>query len=152
MIILCSMKSKTSSLSPVWNLTCFAVACLLAILLVSCGKRADATLKTIRVGYLPMVSSLTYFVALEKGYFEEEKIDVRGTPIKTSNGIAQDLVAGNIDAAIELSIVPLLKMSENAPPKFRVFSISAITETNGFDGVLVRADSPITSLDDLSGK
>ena len=62
-----------------------------------------------------MVSSLTHFVAVEKGYYKEEGLEVEANPIKTSNLIAQDLVAGHIDVGIELSIVPLLKQLENSP-------------------------------------
>ena len=125
------------------------LACLTAI--VSCSKE-DGLPKRVRVGYLPMVSSLTYFVAVENRYFIDEDIEIQATPIKTSNGIAQDLVAGNIDAAIELSVVPLLKTVGSDDAKFRIFSVSAITMSNGFDGVLVQSNSSINSLGDLSGK
>jgi ABC-type nitrate/sulfonate/bicarbonate transport system substrate-binding protein len=125
--------------------------CLGLLAFTSCSKE-DGLPKRIRVGYLPMVSSLTYFVAVENRYFIDEDIEIQATPIKTSNGIAQDLVAGNIDAAIELSIVPLLKSIGSDGAKFRVFSISAITVSNGFDGVLVQTNSPVKSLEDLSGK
>jgi ABC-type nitrate/sulfonate/bicarbonate transport system substrate-binding protein len=131
------------------------VLILLVISFFLCGLAAckrDNGILTARVGYLPMVSSLTYFVAVENKYFIDEKLDIQATPIKTSNAIAQDLAAGHIDAAIELSIVPLLKTIAGKEPKFRVFSISSITEENGFDAVIVLKDSPIQTLADLSGK
>ncbi|MDP1728466.1 MAG: ABC transporter substrate-binding protein [Bacteroidota bacterium] len=109
----------------------------------------------IKIGYLPMVSSLTHFVALEKGYYKEEGFgedDIEANPIKTSNLIAQDLVAGHIDAGIELSIVPLLKQLETTPNSAKIFSISSITSANGFDGILVKSNSILTKLEDLSGK
>lgn len=129
-----------------------AACCIFLIsTLVSC-KQNDGLPNHVRVGYLPMVSSLTYFIAAENRYFIEEGLDVEATPIKTSNGIAQDLATGNIDAAIELSVVPLLKTIEADVPKFKIFSTSKITVENGFDGILVKADSKINSLQDLSGK
>lgn len=117
----------------------------------ACGGTPTAPVR-IRVGYLPMVSSLTYFVAVENQYFIDEDLEIQATPIKTSNMIAQDLTTGGIDAAIELSIVPLLNTIGDKAPRFRIFSVSSITEANGFDGVLVKEDSPATRLVDLSGQ
>jgi len=99
-----------------------------------------------------MVSSLTHFVAIEEGYYEAEGLTVEGSPIKTSNLIAQDLVAGHINVGIELSIVPLLKQLENSPNSVKIFSISNITSENGFDGILTKANSKLTKFEDLAGK
>ncbi|MBK9271923.1 MAG: ABC transporter substrate-binding protein [Saprospiraceae bacterium] len=124
-----------------------------AILLSSCNSCNNTTHdQKIKVGYLPMVSSLTHFVAVEKGYYKEEGLEVEANPIKTSNLIAQDLVTGHIDAGIELSIVPLLKQLENSPNAAKIFSISNITSENGFDGIVVKSTSSITKLEELSGK
>lgn len=127
---------------------------IFALVLSSCNScnNQQPQSKKIKVGYLPMVSSLTHFVAEEKGYYKEEGLEVEANPIKTSNSIAQDLVAGHIDAGIELSIVPLLKQLESSPNSAKIFSISDITSENGFDGILVKANSPLTQLEDLSGK
>lgn len=128
---------------------------LVAILLSSCNScnnNEQQQNKKIKVGYLPMVSSLTHFVAVEKGYYKEEGLEVEANPIKTSNLIAQDLVAGHIDVGIELSIVPLLKQLENSPNSAKIFSISNITSENGFDGILAKANSPLIKLEDLAGK
>jgi len=125
----------------------------LAIMLSGCNSCNNAVHnKKIKVGYLPMVSSLTHFVAVEKGYYKEEGLEVEANPIKTSNLLAQDLVAGHIDAVIELSIVPLLKQLENSPNSAKIFSISSITSENGFDGILVKSNSTLTKLEDLAGK
>ncbi len=134
------MKSKIA----LFALTVFA------LVFTSCNTTTKN--KKIKVGYLPMVSSLTHFVAVEKGYYKDEGLEVEANPIKTSNLIAQDLVAGHIDAGIELSIVPLLKQLENSPNAAKIFSISSITSENGFDGILVKSNSTMTKLEDLSGK
>ncbi|MBV6479212.1 MAG: putative aliphatic sulfonates-binding protein [Ignavibacteria bacterium] len=134
------MKNKI----PLLTLTIFA------ILLTSCNTTTKKN--KVKVGYLPMVSSLTHFVAQANGYYEDEGLEIEANPIKTSNLIAQDLVAGHIDVGIELSIVPLLKQLENSPNAATIFSISNITSENGFDGILVKSNSEFTSLESLSGK
>ena len=123
---------------------------LFAIILSSCNTTANKN--TIKVGYLPMVSSLTHFVAVENGYYKDEGLEVQAQQIMTSNLIAQDLVAGHIDVAIELSIIPLLKQLENSPNAAKIFSISSITRENGFDGVLVKSNSQLMKLEDIAGK
>jgi ABC-type nitrate/sulfonate/bicarbonate transport system substrate-binding protein len=122
---------------------------LASILLVSCTSTKT---NKVKVGYLPMVSSLTHFVAVEKGFYKEEGLEVEANPINTSNLIAQDLVVGHIDAGIELSIVPLLIQLEKSPNSAKIFSISNITSENGFDGILVKANSTMTKLEDIAGK
>ena len=107
----------------------------------------------IRVGYLPMVSSLAYFVAAENQYFIDELIDIQAMPIRNSNSIASELIGGNIEAAIELSIVPLLqRLAAGQEPKFLIYSSSNITADNGFDSVIVLKASPLHDMGDLSGK
>jgi len=125
-----------------------AAILLLVFILQGCNNQP----RKVKVGYLPMVSSLTHFVAENQGYYNEEGIEIEANPIKTSDLIAQDLVAGHTNVAIELSIVPLLRQNESAPNATKVFSVSKITGENGFDGIVVKNDSPYETLEDLSGK
>jgi ABC-type nitrate/sulfonate/bicarbonate transport system substrate-binding protein len=100
-----------------------------------------------------MVSSLTYFVAMEKGYFLDEKILVEAGAIKTSDGLAEELISGNIDLAVELAIVPLLEKTGKAGPQYAIFSTSKIEDDNtAFDAVLVKTNSNIAGLGDLAGR
>lgn len=98
-----------------------------------------------------MVSSLTYFVAEEQGFFAQNRIKLRPQIIPTSNDIAADLIRGQIDVAIELSVVPLLTLT-HGDARFRIFSTSIIDEKTGFDGVVVKGDSDVKELRDLSGR
>ena len=105
------------------------------------------------MGYLPMISSLTYFVAVDQGYFMDEGLIVEGIPITTSNSIAESLILGDIDIGVELSVVPLLRqMAGNDLPSAKIFSVSMIESEGGFDSIIVNDDSEIQSLADLSGK
>lgn len=115
-------------------------------------KESEETKEKVTVGYLNMVSSLTHFVALENGYYTEQNLEVTGNPVKTSNLIAQELVAGHIDVGIELAITPALKQLELAPNSIKIFSTSNITTENGFDAIVVNQNSPIQNLQDLAGK
>ena len=128
------------------------IYCVVATALLICSCNNTTRTVRIKVGYLPMVSSLTHFVAMDKGYYKEQGFEVEANPIKTSNLIAQDLAAGHIDAGIELSLVPLLTQLDKSPNSIKIFSISNINTTNGFDGVIVKNDAPYQKLEDLAGK
>jgi len=97
---------------------------LFAIVLTGCNTTPHKNI--IKVGYLPMVSSLTHFVAVENGYYKDEGLEVQAQEITTSNLIAQELVAGHIDVAIELSIIPLLNQLENHQMLQRYFPSAAL--------------------------
>ncbi len=127
------------------------IVVLLACMLLPACKEDDND-AVISVGYLPMVSSLTHFVALDQGFYSGEGIEVDAQAISTSNALAQGLVSGSIDAVIELAIVPLLQELESASGNAMVFSTSIITAENGFDGIVVKADSPINTFEDLAGQ
>jgi hypothetical protein len=53
---------------------------------------------------------LAHFVAKDQGYYEQEGIKIEESQINTSDLIADNLVAGHINAAIELSITSLLQV------------------------------------------
>ncbi|OYU44271.1 MAG: hypothetical protein CFE44_13835 [Burkholderiales bacterium PBB4] len=128
---------------------------LAAAILTSCGGKKTTTaagMDHVKIGYLPMVSSLTYFVATEKKYFLEQNLEIEASPIKTSDGLAQELQKSQIDVCIELSIVPLLRNSASGDQYFKIFSTSSIEADTAFDGILVRGDSPISTMQELSGK
>ena len=130
--------------------TSLTTVLMAALIVAAAGCQSDS--RTVRIGYLPMVSSLTHFVALDQGFYAAAGISVDANPIKTSNLMAQDLIAGHIDVAIELSLVPLLKQLEASPRTAYIFSTSTITIDNGFDGIVTLASSPLTDLRMLSGR
>jgi ABC-type nitrate/sulfonate/bicarbonate transport system substrate-binding protein len=130
----------------------FCGVLLFAIMLgfVSCKPK-----NVVKVGYLPMVSSLAHFVAKDQSYYEQEGVKIEESQINTSDLIADNLIAGHINAAIELSITSLLQANEKSKINadlIKIYSVSDITEENGFDAIVVRKDSRAQSLKDLSNK
>ena len=144
------MKTTLKSISKL-------VAFLLMLCLAACAEQRQEQGNDIKpefqitVGYLPMVSSLTHFVALDQGFYEAEGLQVEALRINTSNLLAEHVVIGDIDAAIELAVVPLLDQLVSRPGNALIFSTSIITAENGFDGVLAKPGSNINNLEDLSG-
>jgi len=107
---------------------------------------------TVRIGYLNLVTSLPLFLAEEKGFLREQGIEYKTMPISSSNQIVDGIVAGNLDCFIGASAVPVLASELQSPGKLKVFSVSEITRQKPFDALLVKEDSPIKTLSDLSGR
>lgn len=135
-----------------------AVICIVLIFItifspLACSKKQPPEGKVlVRIGYLNIVASLPLFVAEEKGFFEDAVVQYKATVIATSNQLVDALVAGNLDCYIESSAVPVLAVELQSPGKLKVFSVSEITYQAPFDALIVKEDSPIKTLSELSGK
>ncbi|MBS1712993.1 MAG: ABC transporter substrate-binding protein [Armatimonadetes bacterium] len=114
----------------------------------------DSQVQTVTVGFLPMVSAITHYVAVDQGFYAKQGLKVEATKITTSNQLASQLADGKLDAAVELSLVPLLKTIKPGAtkPAFKLFSASSVTADKSFDGIVVKQESTIRSVTDLSGK
>ncbi len=79
-----------------------AIALLLAITVVGQrpGQSQAADKATIRLGYVPVLIYSPLFVALEKGYFAQESLDVQLTSLQGGSDSVVQLAAGNFDAAV----------------------------------------------------
>jgi ABC-type nitrate/sulfonate/bicarbonate transport system substrate-binding protein len=126
-----------------------------AVLIAGCRSFTkpccDAT-PTVRIGYLNLVTSLPLSVAAEKGFFTEQGVDYKAIPVASSNKIVESVIAGDLDCFVGASVVPVLASEIRTPGRLKVFAASEITVDQPFDALLVREDSPLRTLSDLSGK
>ena len=56
-------------------------------------------LETVRVGHVPVTIYSPFYIAAEKGYFEEEGIAVEFTPVEGGTEMVVQVAAGNFDVA-----------------------------------------------------
>jgi NitT/TauT family transport system substrate-binding protein len=101
---------------------------------------------------MPFASDLAIFVALEKGYFQREGVDVELVKFQSATENLNALLAKRTDMAGMIGISTLLLAFEKAPDQFRAFLGTAETETHWGSALLVPPDSPIRSISDLKGK
>ncbi len=107
----------------------------------------------VKIGYLNLVMSLPTFVALEKGYFQEEGIKVVHTPFESGTLIVDALVSGRIDVNAGSAIIGHWLVEQNLPGTFKFFLIyGAIEPRDNTFTIIVGKDSPYKSLSDLKGK
>jgi len=107
----------------------------------------------VRIGYLRLVAGLPLFVALEKGYFQEQGLRVVTTPFESGTLIIDALVTGRIDVSIGNSVVTAWLAEQNIPGTFKIFLILGPTGPKDVTFTLMVAkDSPLKEMADLKGK
>ncbi len=121
--------------------------CIVSILLiVGCAPRSETPV-IVRIGYEAILSDYAFFVAKEQGYFEEEGLEIQVVQFNTTNEQTLALMAGKVDMIPNSSLALLLAADIEQPGRFRVF----MAHGDLGNKVLVKADSPVTSVKELSG-
>jgi NitT/TauT family transport system substrate-binding protein len=127
------------------------VTVLLVFLLMTAGSAFGAD--KVKIGHLPLVPSLPTYVALEKGFFAQEGLEVELIPFQSGTAIIDALVAGRIDANCMSAITGHWFAAQNAPDRFKIFLVyAANTNVDNTMVVVVKQDSPLKDLKDLKGK
>jgi NitT/TauT family transport system substrate-binding protein len=107
----------------------------------------------VKIGYLTLVMSFPTFVALEKGYFQEQGLKVVNTPFESGTLIVDALVAGRIDVNAGSAIVGHWMVEQNLPGTFKIFVPYGPLGPKDVSFVLMVAkDSPLKEMKDLKGK
>ena len=121
------------------------------LLLASCSKAPQDT-TTLRVASQPLVFGLPLFVAQDQGIFATNGVNVDAKSFTSANDMMSALVAGQVDMLPNAPLVPVVSLESKYPGRFRVFAHSLMTPDKPFDRILVKTNSPINTLADLSGK
>lgn len=112
----------------------------------------DGEPPTIRVAYAPVVLNLPSFVAQDQGMFAKQSVKTDYKVFSSANDMINALVANQVEAVTGVSLVPILNLEAQSPGRVRVVLHSRMTNEAPFDGIVVKKDSAIQTLADLSGK
>jgi len=105
------------------------------------------------IGHLRVVPSLPTYVAMEKGFFADEGLEVELVPFQSGTAIIDALVAGRIDANCMSAITGHWFAAQNVPDKFKIFLVyGADSNVDNTFAVVVKKDSPLKGLKALAGK
>lgn len=106
----------------------------------------------IRIGYLPIASDSSFFVAVEKGLFKAVGLQVEPIKFETSNQALEALVTGRINATAVVAFEAALALEANTPGQFQIIEMTAATAESKVHRIMVNKDSPINTLADLCDK
>lgn len=114
--------------------------------------RKSGSDRPIRIGYLPIASDASFFVAIERGFFTNQGLKVAPVKFETSNQVLEALVAGRIDAAAPIGLEAALTLEANTPGQFQIVEMTAATAETKVHRIEVKPQSAIKTLADLRGK
>lgn len=113
---------------------------------------APAEGEVVRFGYLSIAPTISFFVAVEKGFFKEQGLQIEPIKFETSNQILEAIVAGRLDASALIAFETALALEANTPGQFRITEMTAAQADTKVHRIMVKKDSPIKTLADLKGK
>ena len=116
------------------------------MLTAGCGQNVEKKpLEKITLGIMPDVDSLPFVVALEKGYFKEEGLEVDIQLYKSAMDRDSALQSGNLDGAVsDLLAVTFAKSGG--------FDVKATSFTDGSYKLVAGKESGINDMAELKGK
>ena len=124
---------------------------LLVSLLMAAGQALSA--EKVKIGHLAVVPSLPTYVAMEKGFFTEQGLQVELIPFQSGTDIIDALVAGRIDADCMSAITGNWFAAQTVPDRFKIFLVyAADSNVDNTMVVVVKKDSPLKDLKGLKGK
>ncbi|MEA2573785.1 MAG: NitT/TauT family transport system substrate-binding protein [Chloroflexia bacterium] len=118
----------------------------------SANKTPAANMTTVRIGYIPVMIFAPLFVAIERGYFAKEGIEVKLTPLQGGSDAVVQLAAGNFDAAIGGAGAGLFNAA-NRGVKFTIVAPMHSERPPVTSPLVISAKrTDITKISDLKGK
>lgn len=112
----------------------------------------DGELREIKVGVIPIVDTAPLWLGAEKGFFEEEGLDLE--IVETTGGAAAGpgVVSGSFDVAFGNTISTMVAVDQGLPLKYLTNGLATTGEDPDVGAVLAAADSDISGPADLAGK
>lgn len=105
----------------------------------------------VKIGVFLSSSALPYFLAAERGYFEEAGLEVEPVFIGTHPLIVQGMVSGDIDAAANLVTLEGANINALRPGTMRYIALNGQNGDHVVEQFVVKPDSSATSIADLQG-
>lgn len=145
------------------TLTAAAVAALLG--LAGCASPAadgsgddssgseDATTQKVTVGVIPIVDVAPIYLGEQKGFFSARGIELELVPAQGGAAIVPGVISGEFQFGFSNITSLMIASSKGLPVKITSAGNSSTGEEGAdFGAVVVNADSPIQTADDLEGK
>jgi NitT/TauT family transport system substrate-binding protein len=126
------------------------VVALVAVLTIV--TRPPRVPERVSFAYQPFGSNLTFFVAVDQGFFKKRGIEIDPVKIISANDAANAVVKGSVAGNATVPLNVLLNIEENEPGTMKIFMIKATSSSQWSDYLLVKKGSAIKTIADLKGK
>lgn len=133
-----------------------AILVIVGIWYIASQKSEVGPLETtkVKVAYLPVVSALPLYLAIEKGYFTEAGLEIELVKFEAPNQIIDALIAGNVDFGSPGTATGMVAITQvKIPDTLKIFALNGSRSRNDVaDVLLIKNDSEISTIQDLRGK
>ena len=126
----------------------FVTASLLAVFSIAPGQAQDK----VRVGVFPVSSTLPLFVAIERGFFKENNIEIEMTRLIGGPPNVAAMIGNQIDASAVLVTIEGMNANLKKPGVAMYISVNSQNAKYQMEQFVVRKGLEIKSLADLKGK
>lgn len=118
------------------------------VLTLGCAKKPQH----VKIALCPYTGDLPFFVAIEKGYFKEQGLQVDDIRCGNSTEALNALLADKVDIIAPISFSALLAAEIKSPGEVKLFLPGGESDKIIGSYLLVRKDSILTSIEQLKGK
>jgi len=130
------------------KITVFLVV-LIGLIFVVCTKQPATK---VRIGYVPYSSCTPFFVAIEKGIFKSNNLEIEPVKFQTANEIMNALLRDEIDCIAGIGFPTYFAIEQNTKNQFKVLWCAVETREKNVNSLLVPIDSKLTTIEQLKGK
>jgi NitT/TauT family transport system substrate-binding protein len=116
------------------------------------GGSGSGDLQQVAVGVIPIVDVAPIYLGKEKGFFEDEGIDLTLESGQGGAAIVPGVMSGQFQFGFSNVTSLMLARDQGLPLKIVAPGNSSTGEVPDFSAVVVKGDSPIKSAKDLAGK
>jgi NitT/TauT family transport system substrate-binding protein len=127
-------------------------AAALALSLLAVGASSAQAQDKVRVGVFPVSSTLPLFVAIERGFFKENNIEVEMTRLIGGPPNVAAMIGNQIDASAVLVTIEGMNANLKKPGVAMYISLNSQNAKYQMEQFVVRKGLEIKSLADLKGK
>ncbi len=128
------------------------VAGLVAGLAIAVGTPQASAQDKVKVGVFPVSSSLPYFVALERGFFKEQKIEPEMVRLIGGPPNVAAMITNQIDASAVLVTIEGMNANIKKPGVAMYISVNSQNQKYQMEQFVVRKGVDAKTLADLKGK
>lgn len=140
-----------------WRRT-IGVLAVCAAALTACGGGGGGSTKagqpaTLTVGTIPIADVAPLYLGIQKGFFKEQKLTIKPQLAQGGAAIVTSVLSGADQIGFSNTTSLIIASSKGLPVQIIAPGVTGASDrAHAWDALLVRKDSPITSLKQLEGK
>ena len=124
---------------------------ILSVLALALASNAVFAQDKVKIGVFPVSSSLPHFVAAERGFYKEQRVDVEMVRLIGGPPNVSALITNQIDASAVLVTIEGMNANVKKPGVAMYISVNAQNATYQMEQFVVRKGFNAASLKDLKG-